>query len=569
MKNKGLSKSFLKKATAAGMAMSMTMLSIGMPSAYAASSHGKIAEGIYQLRDGTAVPGILARGIDVSHWQGDIDWGQVAQNDVSFVMLGTRYKGEVDPLFHKNATEALQAGIQLGIYIYSYATDVAMAEAEADFVLDLIKDYPISYPVAFDMEADVQSSLSPDELSAMVNAFCRKIEDAGYHPILYANDYWLANKIDMSQVKYDVWVARYERKHAYENPVMWQASSTGAIDGIAGNVDIDFQYVDFSDVIIPNLWRTIGGKTYYYQDYAMQKDTWIHDGTGWFFMEPDGQAASGWLTQGGATYYLDPVSRRMAVGWLLDQDGWRYFNSSGAMQTGWIHDGAAWYYLNESALMQTGWLQDGDTWYYLQDSGSMVNGWNMIHGLWYYFDGSGAMQTGLQQINSHWYYLDGSGAMQAGLQQIDGSWYYFDHSGAMQTGTQQIDGSWYYFDGSGAMQTGLQQIGGHWYYYGSDGKMLTGWQFVENNWYFFDGSGVMQTGWVGEEPARYYLNPENGIMYANTQIVVDGVTYQVDGNGICTAIAAKGPENTDSENDMQNTDGLGNSGVIEVPPFAG
>ena len=509
MKNKGLSKSFLKKATAAGMAMSMTMLSIGMPSAYAASSHGKIAEGIYQLRDGTAVPGILARGIDVSHWQGDIDWGQVAQNDVSFVMLGTRYKGEVDPLFHKNATEALQAGIQLGIYIYSYATDVAMAEAEADFVLDLIKDYPISYPVAFDMEADVQSSLSPDELSAMVNAFCRKIEDAGYYPILYANDYWLANKIDMSQVKYDVWVARYERKHAYENPVMWQASSTGAIDGIAGNVDIDFQYVDFSDVIIPNLWRTIGGKTYYYQDYAMQKDTWIHDGTGWFFMEPDGQAASGWLTQGGVTYYLDPVSRRMAVGWLPDKDGWRYFNSSGAMQTGWIHDGAAWYYLNESALMQTGWLQDGDTWYYLQDSGAMVNGWNMIHGLWYYFDGSGAMQTG------------------------------------------------------------LQQIGGHWYYYGSDGKMLTGWQFVENNWYFFDGSGVMQTGWVGEEPARYYLNPENGIMYANTQIVVDGVTYQVDGNGICTAIAAKGPENTDSENDMQNTDSLGNSGVIEVPPFAG
>ena len=256
-------KASLSRLTALGLSFSMAMNLSFFP-AHAASSHSRIGDNTYQLKDGTPISGIFARGIDVSHWQGPIDWKQVSQNDISFVMLGTRYNGQVDPRFHINAAEAAMAGIQLGIYIYSYATDVAMAEAEADFVLNLIKDYPVSYPVAFDVESSVQSTLSPTELADIINAFCRKIENAGYHAILYANDYWLANKIDMSQVDYDVWVARYETPHAFENPVMWQATSTGSVDGINGNVDIDFQFRDFSDVIAPNLWRTIGGNTYYY-----------------------------------------------------------------------------------------------------------------------------------------------------------------------------------------------------------------------------------------------------------------------------------------------------------------
>ena len=132
-----------RRFAALGIAVSMSLLS-PFSSVYAASSHGRIGENTYQLKDGTPIPGVLARGIDVSHWQGPIDWQQVAQNDISFAMLGTRYKGQVDPRFHTNATEASNAGVQLGIYIYSYATNPAMAEAEADFVLDLIKDYPVS-----------------------------------------------------------------------------------------------------------------------------------------------------------------------------------------------------------------------------------------------------------------------------------------------------------------------------------------------------------------------------------------------------------------------------------------
>lgn len=446
----------------------LTSLLFQLPtSAFAASSHNQIGLGTYQLLDGTAITGVIARGIDVSHWQGPIDWDTVAQNDISFVMLGTRYKGQVDPLFRENAENASKAGIKLGAYIYSYAMTPEEAEAEADFILDLVKDYPISYPIAFDLEDSSQAALTPSQLTELIDAFCTKIEAAGYHAILYANDYWLANRLDLSQLKYDVWVARYETKHAFEDPVMWQVTESGTIDGVTGGVDIDFQYKDFSEKIQPDLWRTIGDKTYYYQDHIMQKNTWIHDGTGWFYMNSDGQAATGWLTQNSSVYYLDTSTGRMTQGWLQSDEGWRYFDTSGAMQTKWIQDGATWYYLNDFGLMQTGWITDGAARYYL------------------------------------------------------------NASGAMQTGWQQLGDSWYYFNGSGAMQTGWISDGSYWYY--------------------MDENGMMQTGWITDQSGRYYLNPANGVMYANTQITVDGVNYQVNASGICTEIMQETAADTSAE----------------------
>ena len=401
-----------KKTIAAVLAAALTFHGLGITTDGLAAGYNKVSDGIYQMLDGTAITGILARGIDISHWQGSVDWGQVAADDISFAMLGTRYKGEIDPYFREFAAGAQAHGIKIGAYIYSYATDVAGAEAEADFILDLIKDYPISYPVAYDLEDNSQAGLSSQELAAMVNAFCARIEAAGYYPMLYANDYWLANRIDMSQIKYDVWVARYEVKHAYSNPAMWQATSTGIVNGVTGGVDIDFQYKDFSGKIAPNLWRTIGDKTYYYQNYTMQKNAWIHDGSGWFYMNSGGQPSTGWLTQNGTDYYLTEATGRMADGWLQMADGWHYFNGSGAMQTGWVSDGAAWYYLSNGGVMQTGWLPDGQNRYYLRDSGAMAIGWRQLDGIWYYFNGSGAMQTGWVGDDRAWYYLNpATGAM--------------------------------------------------------------------------------------------------------------------------------------------------------------
>ena len=96
----------------------------------------KKVNGVYQMPDGSAINNVLFRGIDVSRWQGDINWSQVAADDVSFVMLGTRSKGAVDPYFHRNIQQASAAGVKVGVYIYSLAMTPEMAVEEANFVLN-------------------------------------------------------------------------------------------------------------------------------------------------------------------------------------------------------------------------------------------------------------------------------------------------------------------------------------------------------------------------------------------------------------------------------------------------
>ena len=335
----------------------------------------------YEMPDGTSIRGVLRRGIDVSHWQQNVDWNQVAADDVDFVMLGTRYKGEVDPNFRTNADAAHAAGVELGAYIYSYATSVEMAEQEADFILDLVKDYPISYPIAFDAEdAGTLGTLPPDQISAIINAFCRKIEAAGYYPMVYANEYWLNNKIDKSTLDYDVWVARYNVMYTYDSPAIWQATNTGSVNGIAGNVDIDFQFKDFSGQIPANTWRTINGKRYYYSNYAKQKNAWAQDSSDWYYMDSEGLASTGWITVSGSRYYLDETTGKMQTGWRQDQGKWYYLGGSGAVKKGWIEDNGAWYYTDSNGIMQTGWLDDNGRRYFLENSGAMAKGWTNQNG---------------------------------------------------------------------------------------------------------------------------------------------------------------------------------------------
>ena len=461
--------------------------------AYAA--YERDASGVYRMDDGTAIENVYARGIDVSHWKQDINWNAVAADDVSFVMLGTRYQGQVDPYFRINAEGAHSAGIALGAYIYSYATTPEMAEEEADFVLDLIKDYPISYPVAFDVEDNgTLGTLTPSQVSEIINAFCQKIKDAGYYPIVYANDNWLANKIDLSAIDYDVWVARYGRQPAYENPVMWQATSSGEISGVSGNTDIDFQFTDFSDVIPDTLWRTIDGITYFYKDYTMQKDTWAEDNGARYFFDENGQTKKGWFLSGSEQYYLDDTTGQMQTGWLQLDGDWYYFASTGEMQTGWNDVNSVWYYLAEDGKMQTGWLDLDGTHYYLKPSGAMATGWASIDGTWYFFNTSGGRQTGWISPDGSRYYLDAEGKMLTGWQEIDGKHYYFNESGQMQTGWVETSGAWYYLNDSGIMETGWLNLNGSWYYLDENGKMEKGWLQLDGEWYFLDTTtGQMRT----------------------------------------------------------------------------
>lgn len=508
-----------------------------VPSASSASENAKGADqtnpnawkkvnGVYQMPDGSAIQNVLARGIDVSRWQGEINWSQVAADDVSFVMLGTRSKGAVDPYFHRNIQQASAAGVKVGVYIYSLATTVEMAEAEADFVLDLIHDYPVSYPVAFDMEDSTQGNLSKEELAAIANAFCKKISDSGYYPIIYANENWLKNKLDMSLMDYPVWVARYSARPSYQNPVMWQATSTGSVKGINGNVDIDFQFKDFSGQIPANTWRTINGKRYYYSNYAKQKNAWAQDSSDWYYMDSEGLASTGWITVSGSRYYLDETTGKMQTGWRQDQGKWYYLGSSGAVKKGWIEDNGAWYYTDSNGIMQTGWLDADGKRYYMESSGKMAVGWTNQNGKWYYLDASGALAKGWIQDNGSWYCSDTNGVMQTGWLSEGGKRYYLKGSGVMATGWREMDGAWYYFDGSGAMATGMIEVNG----------------------------------------LHYYMDPSTGRMAAGQTLEIGGAVYEAaaDGHLIPQGQEESGSTNQESASDSAGT-ASGSSGTSSNP----
>lgn len=486
----------------------------------------KKVNGVYQMPDGSAIQNVLARGIDVSRWQGEINWSQVAADDVSFVMLGTRSKGVVDPYFHRNIQRASAAGVKVGVYIYSLAVTVEMAEAEADFVLDLIHDYPVSYPVAFDMEDSTQGNLSKEELAAIANAFCKKISDSGYYPIIYANENWLKNKLDMSLMDYPVWVARYSARPSYQNPVMWQATSTGSVKGINGNVDIDFQFKDFSGQIPANTWRTINGKRYYYSNYAKQKNAWAQDSSDWYYMDSEGLASTGWITVSGSRYYLDETTGKMQTGWRQDQGKWYYLGSSGAVKKGWIEDNGAWYYTDSNGIMQTGWLDADGKRYYMESSGKMAVGWTNQNGKWYYLDASGALAKGWIQDNGSWYCSDTNGVMQTGWLSEGGKRYYLKGSGVMATGWREMDGAWYYFDGSGAMTTGMIEVNG----------------------------------------LHYYMDPSTGRMAAGQTLEIGGAVYEAaaDGHLIPQGQEESGSTNQESASDSAGT-ASGSSGTSSNP----
>lgn len=194
-------------------------------------------------------------GIDVSKWQGDIDWNAVAASGRSFAMLrawhtASTYEGSVDEYFETNYKGARAAGIKTGCYAYSTAQSIAEVEEEARNVLKVLNGRKMEYPVVLDMESARTLITTNKERTDMVFAFKSIVENAGYKFALYANTYWLDHHIDNSRLKgVDIWVARYKQDtwNGYEyqgggNVVMWQYSNTGSVPGINGNVDLDFGY---------------------------------------------------------------------------------------------------------------------------------------------------------------------------------------------------------------------------------------------------------------------------------------------------------------------------------------
>ena len=200
----------------------------------------------------------VTRGIDVSEWQGDINWDAVKQSGISFAMLRTSWgyeaprEGAVDEKLERNIREAKRVHMPIGAYHYCYATNIPEAIKEADFFLKQLKKTRWEYPVCLDLEdAKYQSSLPKTVLTDIAYTFMERVESQGYYVSLYSNLYWLNNKLDINRLdRFDKWVAQWYSRCEYSRCFgLWQFSSTGQVPGIRGNVDMDYAYKDYPSIM--------------------------------------------------------------------------------------------------------------------------------------------------------------------------------------------------------------------------------------------------------------------------------------------------------------------------------
>ena len=446
---------------------------------------------------GDPIPNAISKGIDVSEWQGDIDWDKVKKTDVEFAILRCGFAGDYskydDKKFVRNVNECKRVDMPYGIYLYSYAQTVEDAKEEAAHTLRLLKGLNPSYPVFYDLEDySVMSSVSKSTIAQIAKTYVTTIQNAGYNCGVYANLNWFTNYLtDPYFDSVMKWVAQYNVECNYMKPyIMWQGTSSGYVDGIVGRVDIDVTF---------NSLRKLG---------------WIQENDGWYYYSNDDtKLTSQWI----GNYYVGEDGKMLTNQWIGD----RYVDANGLWSPDhWINNGGKWWYRHEDGSYTKNDFEDinGQT-YYFDHDGYMVTGWFQIKSDWYLFNNSGAM------VKDQWsgnYYLEKDGKM------AKSKWVgttYFDKNGIVQPDRWICNGRWWYRYGDGSYpKNKFDVINNNVYYFNSDGYMLTGWQVIQGKWYYFNGSGVMvKNSWVG----NYYLQ-NDGTMAINTWIG----NYYVDSNGL-------------------------------------
>lgn len=192
----------------------------------------------------------VLKGIDVSYWQGTIEWEKVKAAGIDFAFLrasvGDYY---TDETFYYNITEAQRVGIKVGAYHFCRADSVESAKAEAKLFLDFIKPYKLDFPVVVDIEDSRHEKLSVEQLTEVTAVFCEEIKKAGYEPMIYASASWLNSKLDTKKLsEYEIWVAHWgTTKPAYRGDFgVWQYSCKGKVSGIKGSVDLNVAYKNYS-----------------------------------------------------------------------------------------------------------------------------------------------------------------------------------------------------------------------------------------------------------------------------------------------------------------------------------
>lgn len=413
-------------------------------------------------------------GIDVSKYQGSINWAAVAQSGVSFafIKVGSTNKG-LDPYFAANVKGAQAAGIRTGVYIYSYATTVQAAATEASLVLKWIDGYNINYPIAFDMEDACQKGLDPNTATAICNTFCGVIAAAGYTPVVYTYSNYYKNHIT-SALAYDKWIAQYSDHCDTAGWAIWQYSSSGAVAGISGRVDMDVAVKDYASLIPQAGFVDAGnGGLYLYNNFRKQ---------------------FGWVDMADHRYHTDEATGLVTKGWFTDLTGTYYFGTDATATTGLATIDKSVYYFDENYHLYTGWAD--------------------LNGLRYLFNpaDNGKMYMGFYTDTTGTYYLDTT-------------------DGHMVTGLTAIGKDFYYFNENGLMQVGLQTIGGNTYYFAADGKMQTGWQTIGAARYYFNTDGTLYKGLLQLKDGVYGLDEKDGHQLVNQMATIAGINFLFGADG--------------------------------------
>lgn len=198
------------------------------------------------------------QGLDVSEFQGNIDWVQVKNAGYRFAMVRAGYGfSTLDQTFRQNITECNRIGMPAGVYWFCYAVSPETAVQEADACIDAISPYRIEYPVCYDIEqasvnyaAQNGVTITPALAEQIVKAFCNRVEERGYFAMYYSNQDFLNAYLPWEMAhRYALWYAFYDKRYDGIDCGIWQYTSTGSVPGISGNVDLDISFDDYAAII--------------------------------------------------------------------------------------------------------------------------------------------------------------------------------------------------------------------------------------------------------------------------------------------------------------------------------
>lgn len=402
--------------------------------------------------------------IDVSGWQGDIDWAKAKADGVEGVIIRLGY-GEgnnADKKAQRNISECKRLGIPFGIYWYSYADTPALAKEEGADVVTKLKQFGVNpsdlaYPVYYDLEKWTweghQPPTDPNVYNDIVNNWYSALQSAGYKNLsVYSYTSYLQGLLKHADIyAKTTWVAQYGARMGFDSfPTDsrgWQYTSSGKVDGISGNVDMNaFGNKEF---VNGGHWVTKNGQKYWRDSdgsLARSKEIYDPESNAWYWIDSDGTMAHDkdvYLRSNGGKWVRYDSNGHMIKGEDFRYGVWYNFDfTTGAMSKGmtYLSNGNKWVYYD----MVTGKMAHGEA--YLN--------FDKEHSGWYLFDNiTGARCTGdifIRANGGKWVRYDQkTGKMVKGLQKQNGLWYYFDPvTGAMAHGNTWVPQwqAWHYFD---------------------------------------------------------------------------------------------------------------------------